>query len=123
MIKISLLCRETDVTNFVNSLDDMSKLFKCFNPTLGEFFERSCFIQTKVCQEIQNLNWARTHENDIKVLEGNFTLVNEDILNEKLEQEVDGHIFGKFAKLIFSKQEASKSLVEVKILRTNWVFK
>ena len=48
LIKISLQCRETDITSFVNSLDDMSKLFTTFNPTLNEYFEQ-CFTETKRC--------------------------------------------------------------------------
>ena len=43
-IKILQMCQETEITSFVNSLDDMSKLFKSSNPTLNEFFENSCFI-------------------------------------------------------------------------------
>ena len=43
-IKILLMCKETEITSFVNSLDDMSRLFKSSNPTLNDFFENSCFI-------------------------------------------------------------------------------
>ena len=43
-IKILQMCQETEITSFVNSLDDMNRLFKSSNPTLNEFFENSCFI-------------------------------------------------------------------------------
>ena len=128
LIKISLFCRETDITNFVNSLDDMSKLMKSFNPTLNEFFENSC-IQTKQCRAVKALEWVVGDTSaDIKVLESNDSLIDEAQLNKKLAKEKDGHIFGRMSRLltrygIFSKPKTRKSLVEVKMLRTNWVFR
>ena len=44
LIKILVMCKETEITSFVNSLDDMSRLFERSNPTLNEFFAESCFI-------------------------------------------------------------------------------
>ena len=54
LIQISLLCRETDITMFVNSLDDLNELFVKINPKLNMFFE-SAFTDTKYCKQLDTL--------------------------------------------------------------------
>ena len=44
LIALSMLCRESDITNFVNSLADVTILFQKFNPTLGDFFDQTSFL-------------------------------------------------------------------------------
>ena len=41
LIQISLLCRETEITMFVNSLDDLNELFNKINPNLNMLFEKA----------------------------------------------------------------------------------
>jgi hypothetical protein len=53
LIALAMLCRESDITNFVNSLADVSILFKKFNPTLGDFFDKTCFLRPRPCENIR----------------------------------------------------------------------
>ena len=40
-MEIALLCRETSVSNFVENLDDISKLFSSMSPAIVMLFENA----------------------------------------------------------------------------------
>ena len=79
-IKILQMCQETEITSFVNSLDDMSRLFKSSNPTCNEFFEKSCFIQTKYCQSIDTLDWRVSNKNSSMVIRNDTSFIDKSEL-------------------------------------------
>ena len=56
LIKLSLFCKETELTSFVDSIDDLNILLNNSNPILNEFFEHS-FFETSYCEEIEAVNW------------------------------------------------------------------
>ena len=41
LIQISSMCRETEITNFINSLDDLNELFVKINPHLNQLLEHA----------------------------------------------------------------------------------
>jgi len=57
LMKISILCQETEINTFVDSLDDVDNLFQSANPIVSEFFEHS-FVETSYCKEIETLDWS-----------------------------------------------------------------
>ena len=38
LMKIAMLCRDTEITNFVDSLDDLDQLLQSASPVVGQFF-------------------------------------------------------------------------------------
>ena len=49
LIKISMLCREFEVTSLINDIEGMEKLFEKYSPVLGKAFEEKCFAQPRAC--------------------------------------------------------------------------
>ena len=43
LIKISLFCRETEITNFVHVINDLDALYKRYSPELEDLFEKTTF--------------------------------------------------------------------------------
>ena len=82
MIKISMKCRESDITNFVNSQDDMKKLFETINPILSNFFDNHCFLKSKYCMKIDTLDWKVNNEETLIVLRSNKSFFSTEELNE-----------------------------------------
>ena len=64
LIQISLLCRETEITTFVNSLDDLNELFTKVSPMLDKFFSQA-YCDSRHCEEIDTLEW---NSNDSQVV-------------------------------------------------------
>ena len=125
LIEISLFCKETDITSFVNSLDDMSRLFQNFNLTVNKFFGQ-CFTESKFKGRI-NLDWQSTSSNEsFKVLRYNSSIIDTEGLNKYMAIDKGGHICQKLKKWLMRKLFTplkKKQLVEVKLLRTNWIFR
>ena len=57
LIKISLQCRETELTSFVDSTDDLDILLSNNNPILNELFENA-FVETSYCKKIETIKWS-----------------------------------------------------------------
>ena len=62
-MKIAMLCKDSEITNFVDNLGDLEMLIEKANPTVFEFFQHA-FMQTSSCKEIDSLDWisGRTRE-------------------------------------------------------------
>ena len=56
LIDISLMCKETDITSLVFTLDDMEMLFESVDQHLTTFF-KYCFTNTSYCDKISNIEW------------------------------------------------------------------
>ena len=56
LIKLSLLCKETEITSFVDSIDDLEILLINANPVSVTLFERS-FTETRYCKEVETVDW------------------------------------------------------------------
>ena len=60
MIKLSLLCEETELAAFVDSIDDLEILLKNTSPITMDLFE-AAFTETKYCKQIETANWTTEH--------------------------------------------------------------
>ena len=62
-MRIAMLCKDSEITNFVGNLEDLDKLIRKANPTVFEFFQHA-FMETTSCKEIGTLDWIseRTRE-------------------------------------------------------------
>ena len=102
----------------------MNELLKTFNPTISALFEVA-FTQSKFCQKIDTLDWKKSEfkdEKGIKVIEHGLSFIETQELEEKLTIKRN-----KQRKLWRVKDWLGKYnrkvLVEVKMLRTDWIFK
>lgn len=57
MIKLSLLCEETEITGFVDSIDDLEILMQNSNPITKELFE-AAFTETRYTKKIDTADWT-----------------------------------------------------------------
>ena len=57
MIKLSLLCEETEITAFVDSIDDLEILMSNSNPITKELFE-AAFTETRYTKKIDTADWT-----------------------------------------------------------------
>ena len=79
---------------------------------------------------MRTLNWPVTDKNvPMITVETNNSLIDEEILNQKLNKEKSTHLFGWLYDYFWDKlglkheSETHKVLVEVSMLRTNWIFR
>ena len=56
LMEIAMLCQETDVSNFVENLEDIQILFTSMSPAIVEFFENG-YNSTRFTKKIKNLDW------------------------------------------------------------------
>ena len=56
LIRIALLCSETDISDFIDTVDDMQELFSKFSPDVKALFD-SATLQTNYCRKIDRLKW------------------------------------------------------------------
>ena len=57
LIKLSLLCEETEITGFVDSIDDLEILMSNSNPITKELFE-AAFTETRYTKKIDTADWT-----------------------------------------------------------------
>ena len=94
LIKLLLMCRETDITCFSDSLDDVKRLFETCTPTVIDFFQRSCFTSTKFCSRIDTLDWHREGEKDVMtVIRNDYSFAELAYLNRVLADGRESHVF------------------------------
>ena len=58
LIRISALCGETQITSFVNAIEDIEVLFNNLTPNVADFLD-NCFNKNSYCYELDNLNWKQ----------------------------------------------------------------
>ena len=63
LVRISLLCSETDISNFIDTVDDMQELFTRFSPDIKALFA-SATLKTNYCKKIDRLKW-HPHDDEI----------------------------------------------------------
>ena len=56
LIKMSLLCEETELTSFVDSIDDLEILLIQANPVTNSLLEKA-FTATRYCDDIETVDW------------------------------------------------------------------
>ena len=61
LIKLSLLCEETEITSFVDSIDDLEILLINANPVSVTLFERA-FTETRYCKEVETVDWMSANQ-------------------------------------------------------------
>ena len=60
LIRLSMLCQETEISSFVNNIVDFGILLENENPVLNEFFDNHAFIQTNNSSHIDTVIWKST---------------------------------------------------------------
>ena len=60
LIKMSLLCEETELTSFVDSIDDLEILLIQANPVTNSLLEKA-FTATRYCDDIETVDslWTK----------------------------------------------------------------
>ena len=61
LMQITALCDETEITSYVQNLDDLREIIKLITPITKEFFN-NCFLTSRVTKQINNINWEETDE-------------------------------------------------------------
>ena len=84
LIQLSLLCRETEITTFVKTLDDLNMLFKKVTPILHRFFDQA-FAVTRHCEKIDTLDWVSTERH--RVIPNNASFVSAEVINQMLKDQ------------------------------------
>ena len=56
LLKLALLCEETSLTTFVDSIDDLQILLSNPNPAIHELFDKA-FTQTKYCEDVESIDY------------------------------------------------------------------
>ena len=56
LLKLALLCEETTLTTFVDSIDDLQILLTYQNPTINVLFDKA-FTSTKYCEDIESIDY------------------------------------------------------------------
>ena len=82
LIRLTMLCAETDITCFVNNIVDLGLLFKNENPIINSFFESHSFIQTNNSSNIDTVIWKSNAKKKLLRYQHSFT--NEQELNSRL---------------------------------------
>ena len=104
LIKISSMCGETELSSFVNNIEDIEVLFNSTTPNVLELLD-NCFNQNTYCMEVDNLNWPT--EDSIMVVGSMDTVPNKD--------KIQGEIYS-------SGKELSNKIIETNLLNIGWVY-
>ena len=56
LLKLALLCEETTLATFVDSIDDLQILLSYQNPTIHELFDKA-FMTSKYCEDIETIDY------------------------------------------------------------------
>ena len=115
LIQISLLCRETEITTFVNSLDDLNELFVRINPNLNLLFEKA-FTETRFCDQIDTL--VSDNFDELRVVPSVTSFVDEHSLVKLMR----AHKMNSSLKSTKLTESLHKTFVKVRMLKTNWLF-
>ena len=60
LIKLSLMCQETELTCFVDSIDDLEILLVQANPISTSLLDKA-FTKTRYCEEIETVDWMSSN--------------------------------------------------------------
>ena len=117
-------CKETEISSFVNSFDDMQALFKKSSPEVQTLFANAMFT-TDYCRRIEALKMTVNETRTI--LRTDNTIISSDKLESKIARGVR-----PFERLVkrgkrlyndFMGKDRLKLGVEVAMLHTSWIFR
>ena len=83
LIKISLLCAETEICSFLNVFDDLKALFDRYSPDLQDLFQKAEFT-TVYCKKIDVLKLSSNDEQ--QVIRDDQSFIKKNQLQRKIDK-------------------------------------